>query len=90
MSSGEHALIYWVIIGGSYVILWWLSLFVLLPIGMYDEDDMPGQFVPGAPPKPKSQKQRPRFLWKVLGATGISTVLWAIFYALVLTGVIQL
>lgn len=90
MSPVEHELIYWVMIGGAYVIFWWLTLFILLPIGMYDEDDMPGQFVPGAPPKPKTtDKRRPSLLSKALTATWVAAILWAIFYGLVLTGVIQ-
>ena len=92
MSPGEHALIYWVAVGGAYAILWWMTFFMLLPIGMYNEDDPPGQFTLGASPKPKADHARPRMSMrkKLLLATVISTVLWVIFYALVLTNVIQL
>ena len=92
MSPGEQALIHWVALGGAYAILWWMSFFVLLPIGMYNEDDPPGQFTLGEAPKPKSERAPPRLSMrkKVLLATAISAVLWAGFYALVLTGVIDL
>lgn len=79
-----------VVLGGAYVILWWMALFVLLPIGLHNEDDPPGEFVPGAEPKPPSPKHKPRLLLKVAGATLIAGVLWGIFYALVLTGTVQL
>ena len=90
MSPGEHATIWWVTVGGAYVILWWISFFVLLPIGMHDEDDPPGQFTLGETPKPPSGKHKPRLLLKAGGATLIAAVLWAVFYALVVAGVIQL
>ena len=92
MSPGEHALIYWVAVGGAYVILWWMAFFLLLPIGMYNEDDPPGQFTLGQAPKPKLEHAKPRLGMgrKLLLATVISTVLWLIFYALVLANVIQL
>ena len=80
----------WVVLGGAYAILWWLAFFVALPIGMHNEDDPPGQFVPGQPPKPKSDAHNPRIGLKLIGATVAATVLWAVFYALVLMGVIQL
>jgi predicted secreted protein len=90
VSPGEHALIYWVTIGGAYVILWWMSFFVLLPVGMYNEDDPPGQFVLGEKPKPEQTSPRFSMRKKLLLATAISAVLWAILYTLVLAGVIEL
>ena len=92
MSPGEHALIYWVAVGGAYVILWWMTFFILLPIGMYNEDDPVGQFTLGEAPKPKTEHTKPRLSMgkKLILATVIAAVLWVIFYALVLTGVIQL
>ena len=81
-----------VVLGGAYVILWWMTFFVLLPIGMHSEDDPPGQFTLGEAPKPKSERAKPgmSIRRKLLLATVISAVLWVIFYALVLTGVIDL
>ena len=85
-----HGFIYWVVVGGAYIILWWMAFFVLLPIGLYNEDDPPGQFVLGAPPKPPATKKPGGFRWKVLAASAIATVTWAILYGLVLAGIIQL
>ena len=85
-----HGFIYWVVVGGAYIILWWMAFFVLLPIGLYNEDDPPGQFVPGAPPKPPAPRKPGGFRWKILSATAIATVIWTILYGLVLAGIIQL
>ncbi len=85
-----NGLIYWVVVGGAYIILWWMAFFVLLPIGLYSEDDPPGQFVLGAPPRPPAAKKPSGFRWKVLSATAIATAIWAVLYGLVLAGVIQL
>ena len=91
MSPAERTLIYWVMIGGAYVILWWLSFFILLPIGLHNEDDPPGQFKLGELPKPKSERVPPSLSMgrKLLLATASATVLWAVFYGLVLAGVIR-
>ena len=59
MSPGEQALIHWVAVGGAYVILWWMTFFMLLPVGLYNEDDPPGQFTLGEAPKPKSERAKP-------------------------------
>lgn len=92
MSPGEHASIWWATIIGAYVILWWLSFFVVLPIGMHNEDDPPGQFTLGETPKPKSEQTKPALSipMKLLLATGISAVLWAVFYGLTVARIIQL
>lgn len=79
----------WIVLGGGFVILWWLALFVLLPIGLHNEDDPPGAFTLGAEPKPPSAAHKPRLLLKAAGATLIAAALWVVFYVLVLTGVIQ-
>jgi len=79
-----------VVLGGAFLILWWMSFFVLLPIGMHREDDPPGRFVLGDVPKPPSEKHKPRLLLKAGGATLGAAVLWAVFYALVLNGAIRL
>lgn len=80
----------WVVLGGAYIILWWMALFVLLPIGLHNEDDPPGEFTLGAEPKPPSEKHKPHLLLKLAGATVIACVMWGIFYALVFIGIIHL
>lgn len=91
MSPLLHGIVYWAAVGGAFVILWWMTFFILLPIGMYDDDDPPGQFTLGAVPKPKAERPPPRLTIrkKLLLATIIAAVLWSIFYGLILTGVIQ-
>lgn len=92
MPSLEHEIVYWAAVGGAFIILWWMTFFILLPIGMYDEDDPPGQFTPGAVPKPKAERTPPRLTIRTkMGlATIIAAALWCGFYSLVLTGVIRL
>ncbi|MBT5415876.1 MAG: DUF1467 family protein [Rhodospirillaceae bacterium] len=58
-----------------YVILWWLVLFMTLPIGLNreaDEPDVSGQ-AHGAP-------KRPRLLLKFALTTAISAILWVGIY----------
>jgi len=63
---------------GAFLILWFLALFCLFPIGLGDVDPQTG-----AP-------LRPRLALKALIATGIASVLWMIFYVLILTGALNL
>ncbi|HEV2560500.1 MAG TPA: DUF1467 family protein [Rhizomicrobium sp.] len=70
--------VHWAVLISSYAVLWFLALFCLFPIGL-------GEVEPetGAP-------KNPRLLLKAGWATIIATVLWAIFYALILMKVVQL
>ena len=63
---------------GAYVIVWFLTLFCLLPVGLGEVDPETG-----APLSPK-------LLLKAGIATGIAAVLWVGFYVLILTGVLEL
>jgi predicted secreted protein len=63
---------------GAYAIFWFLALFCLLPVGLGEVDPETG-----APLKPK-------LLRKAAIATGIAAALWVGFYALILTGVLEL
>jgi predicted secreted protein len=63
---------------GAYVIFWFLALFCLLPVGLGTVDPESG-----APLSPK-------LLLKAGIATVIAAVLWGMFYALMLTGVLDL
>jgi len=59
-----------------YILLWWLCLFIALPIGVSRETDPTlGQDV-GAPRNPMLRR-------KLIGATLGSAVLWAIVWILV-------
>ena len=64
---------------GAFPILWFLALFCLLPIGMGAEIDPDS----GAPLNPMLGR-------KALIATAIAIVLWGIFYALIVFGVLDL
>ena len=67
-----------------YVVLWWLTLFMVLPWGVTrveEEDLLPGED-PGAPAKPQLLK-------KFLATTGISGLFFAIFYIVYESGVIS-
>ena len=74
---------HWVVLAGAYIILWFLVLQILLPIGIKARHES-GEEVhaladAGAP-------SNPRIVFKALLATVIAAVLWLVFYALVLTG----
>jgi predicted secreted protein len=62
----------------AFAILWFLALFCLFPIGLGDIDPETGA--------PKN----PRLLLKAGLATVIAIVLWAIFYALITSHVLDL
>lgn len=70
-----------------YILLWWLSFFIMLPIGVRNAREAgaePGEgHDHGAPHAPK--------LWqKALWAAGLAAVLWVIGYALFATGVLSI
>jgi predicted secreted protein len=62
----------------AFVILWFVAFFCLLPVGLGAVDAETG-----APLKP-------RLLRKAMLATAIAAVLWAAFYAMIATGVVEL
>ena len=81
------AQIHWVVLGGAFAIFWFLALQIVLPMGVKTAHDT-GEEVhagtePGAP-------LNPRLGLKVLIATACAIVAWAIFYILILTGVLNL
>ena len=63
---------------GAFLILWFLTFFCLLPIGLGDVDPETG-----AP-------NNPRILWKAGISTAVAVVLWLIFFALILFHVVDL
>jgi predicted secreted protein len=71
--------IHGVVLFGSFAILWFLSLFCLLPVGLGAERDPDS----GAPLSPMLGR-------KALIATGIAVFLWAIFYALIALKILDL
>lgn len=64
---------HWEIGLASYVVIWWLVVFMVLPFGIHPaEADDPGHGV-GAP-------ARPRLLLKAAVTTAIATVIWLGLY----------
>jgi len=57
-----------------YILIWWVSMFTVLPIGANRSADP-------APGTPESAPDNPRLLFKFALTTGIATVLWLILYA---------
>jgi predicted secreted protein len=65
-----------------YILIWWVSLFTVLPIGANRAaDPLPGTV--------ESAPDNPRVLFKFAVTTGIATVLWLILYVLVQSDVIS-
>jgi predicted secreted protein len=72
----------WVSGVAIYILIWWVSLFTVLPIGVRrPEEPLPGTV--------ESAPDNPRHLFKFALTTGIATVLWLVLYALVKSDVIS-
>jgi predicted secreted protein len=71
-----------IVLAGAFVILWFLALQILLPIGISPSRDS-GVGDAGAP-------ANPRMALKLALATVAATALWSIFYVLVLLRVINI
>lgn len=67
-----------------YAILWFLALFVLLPIGQRSQADM-GEVVPGTP---AGAPHDPRLGRKALWATVIAGAIWAVIATIILGGLV--
>lgn len=69
-----------------YAIIWWVTLFTILPIGMRTQED-DGNVIPGTP---ESAPAAPRLLIKVGVTTVVSAVVFAIVYAVIVNRWIDL
>jgi predicted secreted protein len=78
---------HWVVLVGAYIILWFLALQIVLPIGIGDSGDGDEAIVAGTDP---GAPTRPRLGLKLTIATAAATVIWAVFYGLVLTKVLDI
>ena len=67
-----------------YSILWFLVLFVLLPIGPKSQADM-GAVTPGTP---AGAPHEPKLKKKALWATLIAALIWAVIAYVIMAGVI--
>ncbi|TYC58600.1 DUF1467 family protein [Rhodobacterales bacterium] len=67
----------------TYFILWWIFLFAILPFGVHRTQEEAGEVIPGSEP---SAPDRPRFL-KVIGITTVvTTIVFAGFVWLRMSG----
>ena len=77
----------WIVLASAYVILWFLALQLLLPIGIASRNEnapaVLGAADPGAP-------QNPRIGLKIFLATIAAGIIWSVFYALVLLKVVDI
>jgi predicted secreted protein len=69
-----------------YVVLWWTVLFAVLPIGVRTQGE-DGKVVPGTP---ESAPSTPRLLRVVLVTTAVSALLFAVVWAAVRYGLLDL
>jgi len=70
----------------TYFILWWLTLFCILPIGVRSQSDE-GKVVPGTA---ESAPVKMHFLWKAIATTIITTIIYIFVYLIVFAKVIPL
>ena len=76
----------WVVLASAYVILWFLALQILLPIGVKSgEGNGAAEFGSGDPGAPRDS----RIGWKIAIATVVAGAIWSVFYALVLLKVVD-
>ncbi len=71
----------------SFIILWWLSFFVMLPMGVRNHDEAGVETRPGVE---RAAPAVPSILKKAGYAAILAAVLWAIGFTLLSTGVISL
>ncbi|MEL6288861.1 MAG: DUF1467 family protein [Pseudomonadota bacterium] len=68
-----------------YFVLWWTVLFAILPLGVRTQEE-DGEVIPGTE---RSAPVAPRLARKVLLTTLVSAAIFAFFYTLAATGVID-
>ena len=73
----------WFAAGVTFVIVWWLVLFMVLPFGANPPDEVEPGMVPSAP-------ARPRMGLKIAVTTVIAAALTALILWLLQSGLIQL
>ena len=59
-----------------YFLVWWVTLFAVLPLWVTPPDRNDAGYAAGAPP-------RPRLLLKAAVTTAVSAIIWIAIYALV-------
>lgn len=59
-----------------YVVVWWITIFAVLPIGVRSQDEV-GEIAPGSDP---GAPAAPRLVFKAVITTVISAVILALIY----------
>lgn len=77
----------WIVLAGAYVILWFLALQILLPIGIRAPHETGVAVTAGADP---GAPHVSGIGLKLVLATIAAAALWAIFYALVMLKIIDI
>ena len=74
----------WVTGLATYVIIWWLVIFMVLPWGVcrIDPEDLGAGQDPGAP-------EKPRMILKLAITTVVSGVIFGLVYLVIVSGVIS-
>ncbi len=67
----------------TFLIVWWVVLFMVLPFGVNRVRNPDDGHDPGAP-------EKPMLIRKLLATTGITIILFGIIFAVVSSGVISL
>ena len=62
-----------------YVIIWWIVLFAMLPIGVRSQGEE-GEIAPGTE---EGAPQQPRLLAKMLATTVVASIVFAVVYAII-------
>jgi predicted secreted protein len=73
----------WFVGVAMYVVIWWLAIFVVLPLGVKPAEKGDLGHGAGAPANPR--------LWYKVGLTTVvAAVLWLIMYAIIRLGLVNL
>ncbi len=69
-----------------FAVIWFMCLFVILPLKVRSQDE-DGEVVPGTPASaPTEPKMRRKFIWTTIA----TVVIWAIVFAVIVSGVVQI
>ena len=70
-----------------YFIIWWITLFAILPFGVRTSEEAGEKLSPGSA---ESAPHRPNLLPKIVATTVVSTIIFAGLYAIIAHHVITL
>lgn len=78
---------YWTSAVVLYVVIWFMTLFVVLPIGYQSQEEEDGEVVPGTPPgAPSTTHYKRKFLWTTIAGT----LIWGVAMAVILSGAVPI